>query len=87
MSEVGTGCFFVFIQFQLVYIGFGELRKTKQLRSSGFSWRVDSRNSEPVTPIFFYQEKVVIVVIYVEEKAVISKVPAAAGEDRAFRTL
>lgn len=47
---------------------------------------IDSRDAQPVMAVLFDQEQMVVIVISVEEKAVVGQMPVPSGQARHFRT-
>ena len=87
VSKVFLWTALVIRELQGIIVGIGKLRKTKQSGGSGFPGIIDAWDTKPVMAVLFDQEQMVIIVISVEQEAVVGKVPVLPRQDRHLRTL
>ena len=79
MTEIGFVVPLVFGKPQKRRVGTGELGKAEEVRSPSFAHVIDAGDTQPYMAVFFYQEKVVIVVTAMKEKAVVGQEPETPG--------
>ena len=68
-------------------VGAGKLRKAEQVCRPRFADIVYAGDAEPHMTIFFHKKEVVIIMLSVEEEAVVGKEPEPPRQLRDFRTL
>ena len=62
--------------------GSGKLREAEQIGGPGFPQVIYAGNAEPVPVIFLDQDQMIVILISVEKKTVVGKVPEPSREKR-----
>lgn len=80
MSEIFIGALFVSFQVKNGNSFAGEPGKTEQIGSPRFPRIINPGNAEPQPAVFFEKKEVAVIMISVQEKAVVGEMPESARQ-------